>query len=48
MLENPQEVEQYIKIKKEGVKLAKGNGEIYREHKKKFIGSIVEKALKHI
>ena len=39
-------VEQYVEIKKEAVKKAFGNGEIYRKHKEKFIEDILKKALK--
>ena len=46
LLKHPEAVEQYIKIKKEGVKKALGNGEIYKKHKEKFIENILRKALK--
>lgn len=44
MLENPLAVEQYSKIKKEGVKIAMGDGESYRDYKKKFIKDILKLA----
>jgi len=40
LLKHPEAVKQYIKIKKEGVKKARGNGEKYRKHKKKFIDAL--------
>jgi len=46
LLKHPDVVKQYIKIKKEGVKKALGDGEIYRKHKEKFIEDILKKALK--
>lgn len=33
------------KIKKEAVKKAKGDGEVYRNYKKKFIQNVLKKAL---
>lgn len=45
-LKHPDAVEQYVKIKKEGVKKALGDGEKYRKHKEKFIQNILRKALK--
>jgi len=43
---HPDTAEQYVKIKKEGVKKALGNGEKYRKHKEKFIENILRKAFK--
>ena len=48
LLKNPWAVEEYIKIKKEGVKKAMGDGAIYREYKRKFIEKIYKLALKQI
>jgi GrpB-like predicted nucleotidyltransferase (UPF0157 family) len=45
LLQHPEVVEQYVKIKKEGVKKAHGDGEKYREHKEKFIENILKKVL---
>lgn len=42
--EHPEACEEYAKIKKEAIKKARGEGEIYRNHKKKFIKSILRKA----
>ena len=46
LLKHPEAVEQYVKIKKEGVKKALGDGEKYRKHKEKFIQNILKKVLK--
>ncbi|NQU78093.1 GrpB family protein [Candidatus Falkowbacteria bacterium] len=46
LLKHPDTIEQYIKIKKEGVKKALGDGEKYRKYKEKFIENILRKALK--
>ncbi len=46
LLKHHDAVEQYVKIKKEGVKKALGNGEKYRKHKEKFIQNILRKALR--
>ena len=46
LLKHPDAVEQYVKIKKEGVKKALGDGEKYRKHKEKFIENILRKTLK--
>src|SRR3989344_7803427 len=46
LLKHPDAVEQYVKIKKEGVKKALGDGEKYRKHKEKFIEHILRKVLK--
>jgi len=43
LLKHSEAVEQYIKIKIEGVKKAFGDGEKYREHKEKFIKDILKK-----
>ena len=45
LLKHPEAVEQYVKIKKEGVKKALGDGEKYRKHKEKFIQNILKKVL---
>jgi GrpB-like predicted nucleotidyltransferase (UPF0157 family) len=45
LLKHPDAVEQYVKIKKEGVKKALGDGEKYRKHKERFIQNILKKAL---
>ncbi|MDD5181772.1 MAG: GrpB family protein [Candidatus Nanoarchaeia archaeon] len=45
LLKHPEAVEQYVKIKKEGVKKALGDGEKYRKHKEEFIQNILRKAL---
>ena len=45
LLKYPDAVEQYVKIKKEGVKKALGDGEKYRKHKEKFIENILKKVL---
>lgn len=37
LLQNNKIAEKYAEIKKEGAKLAGGNGDIYRAHKKKFV-----------
>src|SRR3989338_118462 len=46
LLKNPDTIEQYVQIKREGVKKAHGDGEKYRKHKEKFIKNIFRKALK--
>jgi len=46
LLKHPHSVEQYVKIKKEGVKKALGDGEKYRKHKEKFIENILRKVFK--
>ncbi len=43
LLKYPETVKQYVKIKKEGVKIALGDGEKYRKHKEKFIKNILRK-----
>ena len=47
LLKSPETVKYYIKIKKEAVKKALGDGEKYRKHKESFIQNILKKALKH-
>ena len=42
---NSKEAKEYAQIKKEAVEKAKGEGEIYREFKKKFILEITQKQL---
>lgn len=44
MLGNKSALEQYIKIKKQAVVVAKGDGEKYRKYKEKFIQSILKKS----
>jgi len=44
---NPQIVKEYADVKKQAVKLAKGDGEFYRKYKNKFIADITKKALKY-
>lgn len=46
LLKHPGAVEQYVKIKKEGVKKALGDGEKYRKQKEKFIKNILRRVLK--
>jgi len=46
LLKHTDAVEQYVKIKKEGVKKSLGDGEKYRKHKEKFIEDILREALK--
>jgi len=46
LLKHSDAVELYVKIKKEGVKKALGDGEKYRKHKEKFIQNILRKTLK--
>lgn len=41
---NPSAVSEYIKIKKQAVKTAKGDGKIYREMKEGFIKAIIKKS----
>tara|TARA_Y100001970_G_scaffold239994_1_gene302385 strand:- start:460 stop:1002 length:543 start_codon:yes stop_codon:yes gene_type:complete len=45
LLQHQEVVEQYVNIKKEGVKKALGDGEKYRKHKEKFIENILKKVL---
>ncbi len=47
LLKHPKAVEEYIKIKKEAVKKALGDGEKYRKHKESFILNILRKLRKH-
>ncbi len=46
LLKHPKAVEQYVKIKKEGIKKALGDGEKYRKHKETFLQNILKKVLK--
>ncbi len=46
LLKHPKSVQEYAKIKKEAVKKALGEGEVYRKHKEKFIKKITKIALK--
>ena len=39
---NPKTVKEYVKIKKEGVKYAQGDGVKYRKYKQKFIENILK------
>jgi len=43
---HPEDIQEYVKIKKAAVKKARGDGEVYRKHKEKFIASILEKTLR--
>jgi GrpB-like predicted nucleotidyltransferase (UPF0157 family) len=43
---HPDIAKEYEEIKKQAVKLAKGNGKIYRKYKHKFLNKILKKALK--
>lgn len=43
---NPKEAEEYIKIKKKAIKIAREEGKIYRSYKKSFLDKLEEKALK--
>jgi len=45
LLKHPEVVEQYVKIKKEGVKKALSDGKKYRKYKKEFVDSILKKAM---
>lgn len=45
LLKHPEEVKKYAKIKKEAVKRAQGEGEIYREFKCSFMEEITKKQL---
>lgn len=46
LLKHPEVIDMYVEIKKEAVKKAQGEGEVYRKHKERFIKSITKKALK--
>ncbi len=43
---HPEVIKEYVKIKKAAVKKARGDGEVYRKCKEKFIASVLEKALR--
>jgi len=43
---NPDKAREYEKIKKQAVKLCKGEGETYRKHKNNFVNNLTRKALK--
>ncbi|GEM_PF-3619824 len=43
---NNKVAEQYVKIKKQALKKAKGNGEIYRKQKDTFLKKVITEALK--
>ena len=45
LLKHPKVIGRYVRIKKEAVKKARGEGDVYRKHKEKFIKSITTKAL---
>jgi GrpB-like predicted nucleotidyltransferase (UPF0157 family) len=45
LLKHPEDVKKYVKIKKEAVEKAKGEGEIYREFKQSFMEEITRKQL---
>ena len=42
---HPNAIERYVTVKKDAVKKADGDGEIYRHHKKKFIEDILKKLI---
>lgn len=42
LLKNPKAVIEYVKIKKDAVKKAKGDGKKYKKHKEKFIKNILD------
>ena len=42
LLKHPEAVKEYITIKKQGVKIAKGDGEKYRKHKERFIKNVLK------
>lgn len=44
LMAHPKAIKQYIKIKKDAVRKAKGNGEKYRKHKEQFIKEILRKS----
>lgn len=46
LIKNKQEAKNYIKIKKEAVKIANGEGKLYREYKKRFLDNLNKKAMK--
>lgn len=46
MNKHPEKVKEYVKIKKEGVKFANGDGAKYREYKDKFLKKLSKAALK--
>lgn len=46
LIENPQELEEYALLKKKAVKIANGDGEIYREYKRNYIEKTVKSALR--
>lgn len=46
LIENEKLKEEYSKIKKEAVKIAKGEGKIYRKHKHDFLQKITKEAVK--
>ncbi|MDO8669275.1 MAG: GrpB family protein [Candidatus Buchananbacteria bacterium] len=45
LLNHPEAIEEYIKIKKAGVRYTLGDGQKYRKYKEKFIKNIVKKAV---
>lgn len=45
LLKHHKAVDRYVEIKKEAVRKAQGEGEVYRKHKEKFIKDITKKAL---
>ena len=45
---NPKIAKEYMKIKKQGVNLAKGEGKIYQNHKKQFLTELNKIALKEV
>ena len=47
IISHPKMAKKYEKIKKDAVKFAKGEGELYRKQKEKFILGIIKKALEN-
>ncbi|MBT4871008.1 MAG: GrpB family protein [Candidatus Diapherotrites archaeon] len=46
LIENPSQIKEYEKVKKEAVKVAKGSGEMYRNHKKNYLDKVTKIALR--
>ena len=47
LISHPKIAKEYEKIKRRGMKFAKGKGELYKKYKEKFIVDITKKALKN-
>ncbi len=45
LLKHPETIEAYVALKKKAVKVAQGEGEVYRDFKKEFILEVIEKEL---